>query len=96
MATNAFFLATILCMAAGIVALQELQFLIPFRRLLIERYTLPIALFCLAFYLNLFALIYAVGRKLFLKDTGRKLEHLEKQLRSGSVSQELAERLMEE
>ena len=96
MATNAFFLATIVCMALGIVAMQELQFLIPFRRLLVQRYGLPIGLFCLAFYLNLFALFYAVGRKLFLKDTGRKLEHLEKQLRSGSVSPELAERLMED
>ena len=35
-------------------------------------------------------------RKLLLKDTGRKLAHLEKQLRTGhSISTELTERLKE-
>ena len=35
-------------------------------------------------------------RKLFLKDTGRKLAHVEKQVRSGSsISEELSRRLKE-
>lgn len=47
-------------------------------------------------FLNIFALIYVAVRKLLLKDTGRKLAHLEKQLRTGqSISEELTERLKE-
>jgi hypothetical protein len=43
---------------------------------------------------NLFAACYAMGRALFLKDTGEKLAHLEKQLRSGAtISHELTRRL---
>jgi hypothetical protein len=36
-------------------------------------------------FLNLFALAYQVTRILGLKDTGRKLRHLEKQVRSGDA-----------
>jgi hypothetical protein len=32
---------------------------------------------------NLFALLFSVNRRFFLKDTGRKLSHLDKQLRVG-------------
>jgi hypothetical protein len=43
---------------------------------------------------NLAALFYVVGRVLFLRDTGRKLAHVEKQLRSRStIVKELSERL---
>ena len=46
--------------------------------------------------MNLFAACYAISRTVFLKDTGQKLAHLEKQLRSGSpLSAELAQRLEE-
>ena len=48
-------------------------------------------------FLNVFAGAYMVGRALFLKDTGRKLAHVEKQLRAGdAVSRDLAERLRNE
>ena len=42
----------------------------------------------------MFTAAYIASRKLFLSDTGRKLEHLEKQLRTDAgISRELAERL---
>jgi hypothetical protein len=63
---------------------------------LIEKYGVDMALFAVAVFLNVFAGFYAVGRKLFLKDTGRKLAHIEKQLRTGdSISDELTARLTE-
>jgi len=44
-----------------------------------------------------FAGVYVAARKLFLKDTVRKLAHIEKQLRTGgSISEELSRRLSEE
>jgi hypothetical protein len=47
-------------------------------------------------FVNLFALMYLFARKLFLKDTGRKLAHVEKQVRtSDTVSPELSGRIEE-
>ena len=96
MVANAFFATTVICMALGLYLLQECQFLIPYRALLIHKYAGQIALFATAFFANLFALIHAVTRRVFLKDTGQKLAHMEKQLRSGpSISEELSQRLKE-
>ena len=53
-----------------------------------------IAVYAAALFLNLFALIYLFVRKLLFKETGRKLAHIEKQLRSGdTISEELSQRL---
>ncbi|MEA2674984.1 MAG: hypothetical protein QOI92_2176, partial [Chloroflexota bacterium] len=45
-------------------------------------------------FLNLFALFYLIARSLFLKETGRKLAVVEKQLRTGdTIVRDLSERL---
>ena len=96
MINDSWFVTTLLFLALGLGAIQECSFLIPYRELLIHKYARVIGVFAAVFYLNLFALIYMIGRKLFLKDTGRKLAHIEKQLRTGaSISDELSERLDE-
>jgi hypothetical protein len=92
---NAFFFTTILLLALGLYLLGECRFLIPYRQLLLDHYGLAIALFAAALFVNFFAAVYLIGRKLFLKDTGRKLAHLEKQLRAGQLSDELSRRLDE-
>lgn len=96
MVANAVFVTTLLFLAIGIFLLQECQFLIPYRRVLFLRYGAHIATFAGALFVNMFAAVYLIWRKLFLKDTGTKLAHLEKQLRSGGISQELAKRLQED
>lgn len=91
---NAFFVTTVFLLAVGFYLLGECRFLVPYRDVLIHRYAGPIALFATALFINLFAVVYLVIRKLFLQDTGRKLAHLEKQLRTGgSLSEELSRRL---
>jgi len=96
MMKDALFVTTLLSLALGLGVLQECSFLIPYRRLLIQNYAGPIGLFAAVLFLNLFAAIYMIWRNLFLKDTGRKLAHIEKQLRTGgSISEELSERLDE-
>ena len=96
MIANAFFATTVLMLALGLSLLGECRFLIPYRELLWERYGEAIALFAAALFVNLFAVVYLLGRKLFLKDTGRKLAHLEKQLQTGaSLSEELSRRINE-
>ena len=98
MIANVFFATTILFIALlFFLVVQECAFLIPYRRLLIEKYGSQIALYAAAVFFNVFAGVYVAARKLFLKDTGRKLAHIEKQLRTGeSISEELSRRLSEE
>lgn len=97
MIPNIFFATTIVFLAIGFFLLQECNFLIPYRTLLIETYGRTIATFAGLLFLNLFALMYIVVRKIYLQDTGRKLAHLEKQIRSGeSISDELSRRLRQE
>jgi hypothetical protein len=94
---NSLLAATVIFMALAFFLMGECQFLIPFRRLLWARYSGPMALFAAALFVNLFAAFYMISRKLFLKDTGQKLAHLEKQLRTGaSISQELTDRLSDD
>jgi hypothetical protein len=96
MIPNIFFATTIIFIAIGFLLLQECSFLIPYRALLLEKYGRDIALFAGLLFFNLFALMYLIVRKLLLKETGRKLAHIEKQIRTGeSISEELSRRLSE-
>ena len=96
MVTNVFFATTILFMALGFFLLGQCEFLIPFRPLIIEKYGTVILAFATLLFLNIYAALYFAVRKLLLKETGRKLAHVEKQLRTGpSISEELTDRLKE-
>jgi hypothetical protein len=90
------FLCTLLMVAIGIWLLSELSFLAPYRNLILASRSRSIIVFICLVAINLFGAILAVNRRLFLRDTGRKLAHVEKQLRTGSsISEELTERLGE-
>jgi hypothetical protein len=95
MVGNTLLVTTVIMLGLAFFLMGECEFLIPYRTLLWQKYGTHIGLFAAALFVNLFAFLYVVGRKVFLKDTGRKLAHLEKQLRSGSLSEELARRLEE-
>jgi hypothetical protein len=91
---NSIFVTSIIFLAAGFYLAEELRFLAPYRAYIFQRYGTVIAWFSALVFFNLFAAIYALNRQLFLKDTGRKLAHVEKQLRTGStISAELSDRL---
>ena len=97
MSKNSIFVTSILFLAILFFLMQELRFLIPYRDLLILEYGWTILGVSLVLFLNLPAGVFVLSRRLFLKDTGEKLAHLEKQLRSGgSISDELSRRLQEE
>lgn len=96
MIANAIFAASVVYLAVGFLLLQECTFLIPYRRMLWDLHGTTLLSFGGLLFINLFALMYLITRKLFLKDTGRKLAHVEKQLRTGSsISEELSVRLHE-
>jgi len=97
MLANSLFVTTIIFLALLLFLLGECTFLIPYRVLLVDKYGTTIIAFLAALFLNVFAAMYLGARKLFLKDTGRKLAHVEKQIRTGStISEELTRRLKDQ
>jgi hypothetical protein len=96
MIANSVFVASIVWLAFAMYLLSELSFLAPYRDLIVVRYSWPVLSFGGVLFLNIAAVAYTINRQIFLKDTGKKLAHIEKQLRTGSsISAELTDRLSE-
>jgi hypothetical protein len=64
--------------------MNRLEFLAASKRALFMHCGGSMAIFIGILGLNLFAATLAINRKLFLKDTGRKLRHFDNQLQAGS------------
>jgi hypothetical protein len=97
MIANSAFLAAMVLLLLTFFVSGELSFLAPYKHVIFhEHLSVVSGALCVAF-LNLFALFYLASRALFLKDTGRKLAHVEKQLRTGdTIVRDLSERLAED
>ena len=80
---NALILTVAILLALSFWLMGELKFLIPYKAILVHQYGTPILLFLVVLFVNLFAGAFAVNRRFFLKDTGRKLSHLDKQMQVG-------------
>ena len=94
MIANAAFLAAMVLLLLAFSVLGPLQFLAPYKGLIVAQYLWVIVGALVIVFLNVFTLFYLVARGLFLKETGRKLAHVEKQLRTGdTILRDLSERL---
>ena len=86
MIANALLIALAFLFACLFYLMGELKFLVPYKWLIFHQYgTVLLAWFGILFG-NLFVAIYWVQRKFFLKDTGRKLRHIDNQSRGGHTS----------
>jgi hypothetical protein len=83
MASNALLVTIALLLALGFWLLGQLKFLIPYRQVLFHDYATILLLWLAILFVNVFAAVYALERKFFLKDTGRKLSHLDRQVLQG-------------
>jgi len=83
MIANALILTIAILLALGFWLMGELRFFIPYKAVLLHQYGTAILAFIAVAFLNVFAVVFAVNRRFFLKDTGRKLSHLDKQLQVG-------------
>jgi ABC-type enterochelin transport system permease subunit len=83
MIANAAFVATLIFLALGFWLSHELHFLVPWRSLILHSYVQSIALYCALLFANLLGLTIWIERKFFLRDTGRKLRHLDQEIHSG-------------
>jgi ABC-type protease/lipase transport system fused ATPase/permease subunit len=54
-----------------------------YKAVLLHQYGTAILVFLAVLFINVFAIVFVVNRRFFLKDTGRKLTHLDKQLQVG-------------
>jgi len=78
-ANTAFLAALTVFLLTGWLA-GELRFLTPYRTALFQLYGTVIVAAVLVVFLNLCALYYGIARWLFLRDTGRKLTYVDRQL----------------
>ena len=83
MIANALILTIAILLAVGFWLMDELKFLIPYKRILIHQYGGLLLGWATVVFANLFAGVYAIQRKFFLKDTGRKLSHVDQQIAAG-------------
>jgi hypothetical protein len=94
MIANSAFLAAMVLMLLTFMFLGEVEFLAPYKRVILHRHLWVIVGSAVVVFVNLFALFYLTSRSLFLKDTGRKLAHVEKQLQTpDTIVRDLSERL---
>jgi hypothetical protein len=79
---NAAFLAALTTfLIVGWLA-SELTYLAPYKAGIFRQHGMVIAAYVAALFLNLCGAFYNIGRWLFLRDAGRKLSHLDRQLRT--------------
>ena len=97
MIANSAGLAAIVLLVLGVLLLSAVDFLAPYRDVILERHLWALVGSAVVVFVNLLALCYLTGRSLLLKETGRKLAHVEKQLHTGdTIVRDLSARLAEE
>jgi hypothetical protein len=85
MIANALFVTTLFLLALGFWLMGELRSFLPYKSLLVHAYGKAVLLYLAVLFVNLFSLSLTLIRKFFLKDTGRKLRHLDKQFQLGET-----------
>jgi hypothetical protein len=94
MIQNVAFLAAVTTFLVVAWLAGELSFLAPHKGLLFRQHGVAIGAGAFLVFLNLCAVYYAIARWLFLRDTGRKLTHIDQQLGTADgIHQELRERI---
>jgi len=86
MLANALMLTIAILLAIGFWLMNELRFLIPYKHILIQQYGGLLLAWLATVFANVFAGVYVVQRKFFLKDTGRKLWHIDQQIAAGHAA----------
>lgn len=93
---NALFATAATMLALSMALMGSVDYLIPYKRVLLYVHGQNIAVFALMLAVNLYAFYFWATRKLLLKDSGRKFSHIEKQVREGNIFHELSDRLSKE
>ena len=79
MIANALLATIVLLLGYGFWLLDQLNFMARYKAVLYHAYGTTILIFLVVLFLNLFGATLSIARRFFLKNTGRKLSHLDKQ-----------------
>lgn len=79
MIANALLFTIVILLGYGFWLLDQLKFMARYKAVLFHAYGNTILIFVAVLSMNLFGAALAIGRRFFLKNTGRKLSHLDKQ-----------------
>ena len=85
MIANALLLTIALLLAYGFWLLGQLKFMAPYKAELFHAYGQSICVSAAVLFFNLFGFALLLQRKLLLKNTGRKLTHLDRQFQIGQI-----------
>ena len=79
MIANALLLTIAVLLAYGFWLMDQLKFMAPYKSVLFQEYRTAIFLSVSVLFFNIFGAALMIQRKFFLKDTGRKLSHIDRQ-----------------
>jgi hypothetical protein len=79
MIANALLFTIVILLGYGFWLLDQLKFMARYKAVLYHAYGDKILIFVGILFVNLFGAALAISRRFFLKNTGRKLSHLDKQ-----------------
>jgi hypothetical protein len=85
MIANALLLTIALLLAYGFWLMGELKFMAPYKAVLLNAYNGWIFLSAAVLFFNVFGAVLLLQRKFLLKNTGRKLSHLDRQFHVGQI-----------
>jgi hypothetical protein len=86
---NALLFTIVVLLGYGFWLLDQLTFMARYKAVLFHAYGGTILAFVAVLSANLFGLALTLGRRFFLKNTGRKLSHLDRQFNVGDVDMPL-------
>jgi hypothetical protein len=89
MVANALLFTIAIMLAYGFWLLDQLKFMAHYKTVLLHSYSTTIFAFAAVLFVNLFGFALVISRRFLLKNTGRKLSHLDKQFHVGHVDMPL-------
>jgi hypothetical protein len=91
MIANALLVTVAVLLAYGFWLMDQLKFMAPYKGVLFREYGATILTAAAVLFLNVFGAVLLLQRKFFLKDTGRKLSHLDRQFQFRQIEMPLPE-----
>jgi hypothetical protein len=85
MIANALLITVAILLAYAFWLMDQLKFMAPYKTVLFHEYGPVILAALVVLFLNVFGAALLLQRKFFLKDTGRKLSHLDQQFHVGQI-----------
>lgn len=90
MIANALLITIAFLLGYGFWLMDQLKFMAPYKSVLFHEYGPVLFLSAGVLFLNVFGAALLLQRKFFLKDTGRKLSHLDQQFHVGQIELPMA------